>query len=304
MAGDPSFPLYASDWLGSNRRAMMSLDQQGGYMNLLCRQWSDPTCSLPDDDDALAKLSEMGEAWMKGSSYLVRACFPKHPELEGRIAHPKLLKIKAEREVWKAKCRRGGKKSGTVRRAKSKAATTSDETKNVKGSSTTLGSKQGSKREVNGNTPSPSPSPFPSPSSAPSPSSDASVSAAQKPCRPTADRSAEIRAVFAHYKLYHPKAAKDPKSISKEWRQIRARLVEGYSLDDLKQAIDGIHKSPYHVGGNDSGTDYLTLNLIMRDSSHVTKYAEMDENPPVPKNQAEQKAMAIVAQFVERKCSQ
>lgn len=156
MGQDPAFPWYASDWLGSNRRAMMTLEQQGAYMNLLCRQWTDPTCSLPDDDDALANLSELGERWLKGSSKVVRDCFPKHPSLEGRIANSRMLEIHQERVDWRDKCRAGGLKSAEVRRAKSKGKRTSGK---EKGSLTTLSTTLASKRQLNGNTPSPSPSP-------------------------------------------------------------------------------------------------------------------------------------------------
>ena len=51
----PAFPFYASDWLGSTKRAMMTAEQRAGYIDLLCHQWSHETCSLPDDDEILAK---------------------------------------------------------------------------------------------------------------------------------------------------------------------------------------------------------------------------------------------------------
>ena len=188
MANDPSFPFYASDWLGSNKRAVMSLEQQAAYLLLLCRQWSDPTCSLPDDDAILANLSELREGWLKGSCQIVRPCFPKHPHLEGRIANTKLLHIRAERDAWKQKCSEGGKKSGETRRHKSRAAkgvTADDPQKSVEPSakgSCDLVAKKGnysptntpSKAEltpqVNTNSPSPSPSPSPSSFSSSSPS--------------------------------------------------------------------------------------------------------------------------------------
>jgi uncharacterized protein YdaU (DUF1376 family) len=113
---NPSFPFFASDWLGSNNRAMMTLEQQGAYINLLCRQWADPTCSLPDDDQALAYLSELGEGWFTNGSALLRLCFPKHPHLEGRIANEKLLECRLFRDQWVEKSKKGGVKSGASRR--------------------------------------------------------------------------------------------------------------------------------------------------------------------------------------------
>lgn len=148
MAKDPSFPWYASDWLGSNKRAMMTLEQQGAYMNLLCRQWTDKTCSLPDDDEALAALSGMGEGWLKGGSRVVRDSFPPHPTLDGRIANARLLSLRQERDEWIEKSRLGGIKSGQSRRLRKAKGTT-------KGGSTTVPTKC----QPNANSPSPSPSP-------------------------------------------------------------------------------------------------------------------------------------------------
>jgi len=148
MAKTPWFYFFPSDWLGSNRRACMSLEQQGAYINLLARQWSEPTCSLPDDDKVLAALSEMKEGWLKGGSQLVRECFPPHPSLRGQIANPKLLELRAERDEWIEKSSEGGRKSAAARKKGQKK-----------------GHKKGGLRVVqgkgvpNGNSPSPSPSP-------------------------------------------------------------------------------------------------------------------------------------------------
>ncbi len=152
MAANPSFPFYASDWLGSNRRAMMTLAQQGAYINLLCRQWADPTCSLPDDDDILSRLSEMGEGWLQGACTLVRECFPPHPDLVGRIANEKLLELHRERQEWVEKSRKGGQRSA-ANRAKRKALGA------AKGGTDLVSTKRQPTPQPNGNTPSPSPSP-------------------------------------------------------------------------------------------------------------------------------------------------
>ena len=155
----PAFQFYASDWLGSNKRAMMSLEQQGAYLLLLCRQWSDPTCSLPDDDGLLAGLSELGEGWFTIGCPLVRDCFPKHPTLDGRLANPKLLELRYEKDEWRAKSSMGGKKSGAARRAKSGAATTCDTKKSANQTRTKHPTKREPTPQPNANTPSPSPSP-------------------------------------------------------------------------------------------------------------------------------------------------
>ncbi len=120
MSKAPAFQFYASDWLGSTRRAMMTPAQRGAYIDLLCYQWGDATCSLPDDDETLATLSGLGDEWVNGSSSTLRPCFPKHPTLPGRIANPRLLEVKAARDEWVERSRQGGIKSGKARQKPTK----------------------------------------------------------------------------------------------------------------------------------------------------------------------------------------
>jgi len=105
----------------------------------------------------------------------------------------------------------------------------------------------------------------------------------QGPAAPSVppQRRDEVLAVFAHYRSYHPRAAPKPTSKSKEWRLIVARLGEGSSVADLCRAIDGQHRSPWHLGqAEGSTTKYLSLSLAMRDASHVTSLGEIADNPP------------------------
>jgi uncharacterized protein YdaU (DUF1376 family) len=142
MAGFPYFKFYASDWLGSSKRAMMTKEQRAAYIDLLSHQWGDETCSLPDDDEVLAALSGLGEGWCKGGSEMLRRCFPKHPTLEGRIANPKLLEIRADAVAWSEKSAEGGRKSAQSKKLKA-----------TKGGSTTLPTK----RQPNAKHPEPEP---------------------------------------------------------------------------------------------------------------------------------------------------
>lgn len=80
----------------------------------------------------------------------------------------------------------------------------------------------------------------------------------------------DIDLVVAHYRGLH-RAARPGK---KEREKIRDRLHEGYTIDDLKGAIDGQHASPWHQGRNDRNKPYLSLELAMRDSTHVLDFLE------------------------------
>lgn len=83
--------------------------------------------------------------------------------------------------------------------------------------------------------------------------------------------SESVDVVFAHYREFHPKARPG----DKERRLVRARMGDGYSVDDLKAAIDGNHASPFHCGENDRAKTYHRLDLILRDSSKVAEFVEI-----------------------------
>ncbi len=101
------------------------------------------------------------------------------------------------------------------------------------------------------------------------------VSASADPCRPKPDQSADIRAVFDHYRTFHPNAHLKPVSTTPLWKKIRVRLNEGCTVADLKAAIDGCHADPWHQGDNDRNTKYLSLDLIVRDGSHIAKFIDI-----------------------------
>jgi hypothetical protein len=106
----------------------------------------------------------------------------------------------------------------------------------------------------------------------------------KKKCRkqtsPDLGRATSVKQVFDHYRTYHPGYVPIPTSDHAQWKQISARLKEGYTVDDLKAAIDGCHRSPFHQGENDRGRKYDSLELIMRPNK-VQQFIEMPETAPV-----------------------
>lgn len=81
----------------------------------------------------------------------------------------------------------------------------------------------------------------------------------------------EVIAVFDHWVAVMDK----PRAkLTKERKtKVIARLKD-YSVDDLKQAIDGCARSPHHMGQNDTGTVYDDLELICRDGKHVEQFRD------------------------------
>lgn len=80
----------------------------------------------------------------------------------------------------------------------------------------------------------------------------------------------EVKEVFEFWKeaLNHPRAVLDVTRVKK----IKDRLKEGYSAEDLKQAVRGLTLSPHEMGQNDRNTVYDDISLICRDAPHVERY--------------------------------
>jgi hypothetical protein len=83
-----------------------------------------------------------------------------------------------------------------------------------------------------------------------------------------------IRLVFAHWQTYHPKSFPKVHGDLKEWKKVRDRLRDGYTVAQLCRAIDGIHVRPWNCGENPSGAIYQSLELAMRDAKHVEQFLE------------------------------
>ncbi len=162
---EPTFPFYYSDWLGSSKRAMMSPTLRAAYVDLLCHQWADDTCSLPDDPEVLGNLSGLLDVWLTSGCTILRDCFPKHPRLKARVANPRLLAIRQERDAFIKKSRTGGQNSAKARAAKPKPTKTSGNNKDAKQTPSKRQAKGQAKGQphpqAKGNLPSPSPSPSP-----------------------------------------------------------------------------------------------------------------------------------------------
>lgn len=92
--------------------------------------------------------------------------------------------------------------------------------------------------------------------------------------RPAEVGSADIRAVFEHYRTYHPRAFQNPLASSKEWRLVRDRIKEGSTVEDLKTAIDGCHVCPHNCGINDKNQKYQGLHIIVRDGGQVARFID------------------------------
>lgn len=114
------------------------------------------------------------------------------------------------------------------------------------------------------------------------------------------EKSDQVRQVFDHFRTHHPRAFPTPKPESKEWRLILARMNEGFTDQDLCDAIDGMHRTPHNCGVNDSQQTFLSLELCMRSGSHVTKYMQAPQQLAPIMSEKEMRGQIAGQQFLER----
>lgn len=111
MTKSPAFQFYPKDWLSSLNITLMTAEQEGAYLRLLCYCWDSGDCSLPNDDEQLIKMSRVS----KGGWEMVRKCFIPHPEKEGFLTNKRMLEELEQQRSWKVKSSIGGKKSAQKR---------------------------------------------------------------------------------------------------------------------------------------------------------------------------------------------
>jgi hypothetical protein len=93
---------------------------------------------------------------------------------------------------------------------------------------------------------------------------------------PEINTSASKKELFNYWqeKMNHPRAKLD----KKRGNVIKNALQLGYSVVDLKQAIDGCAKTQFNMGQNDKRQVYDDISLILRDSEHIERFINNETN--------------------------
>jgi len=128
----PAFLLDVDDWLTSARIAAMTAEEERAYFRLLMYQWKDPDCSLPDDDVLLSAMAKVPlDLWLNQIRTTLRVCFEPNvkggsttpPQSGQKWCNPRLLEERKRWATWREKSKRGGIKSGQVRKKKAHRTT-------------------------------------------------------------------------------------------------------------------------------------------------------------------------------------
>lgn len=96
--------------------------------------------------------------------------------------------------------------------------------------------------------------------------------------------SIKVQEVFEYWqvRMGTPRARLDQKRRQK----IRQRLLDGYTVQDLTDAIEGCASSPFNMGQNDRSTVYNDIELICRDAAHVDRFIAVHTKATVEKKRA------------------
>tara|TARA_Y100000310_G_scaffold342879_1_gene448021 strand:+ start:935 stop:1618 length:684 start_codon:yes stop_codon:yes gene_type:complete len=87
--------------------------------------------------------------------------------------------------------------------------------------------------------------------------------------------SESIVSVVGYYRTVHPTRGKKIVPGSADWKRIRKRIKEGYSLDELKKAIDGNKECPWHQ----KVPSGHSVEYIFRNQSKIEGFIERASNP-------------------------
>jgi len=111
----PWHKRYHGEWLGSEKRAGMSLAEKGLYLDLLDRHYAEG--SLPSDEAMLARLTgaspaEFNRAWRR-----VQMEFESDPSQPGRLIQPEVSAELAAMDRYAAQQAEKGRKGGRPKKA-------------------------------------------------------------------------------------------------------------------------------------------------------------------------------------------
>lgn len=109
----PAFQFYPRDFLSDSNVIVMSLQERGAYITLLCHCWNDG--SLPNEPERLARLCGVPVTMFRRLWPAIAPCFRLHPEEAERLVHPRLEKERAKQITYAAGQRESGKRGAAKR---------------------------------------------------------------------------------------------------------------------------------------------------------------------------------------------
>jgi len=110
----PAFQFYPSDFLSDENVALMTNQEVGCYIKLICFCWKQGT--IPEEMKRIAQLCGETESVMSELWPSLKPCFKSTGN--GRLMQPRLDRERKKQKEWRKKSVAGGKKSAILRAAK------------------------------------------------------------------------------------------------------------------------------------------------------------------------------------------
>lgn len=110
----PAFQFYPADYTSSQRVRLLTLEEEGAYINLLCSCWLHG--SIPADPEMAARL--IGKGCSATLATTVLTMFTPSSEA-GRMVHERLERERLKQADWREKSASGGRKSAELRKGAS-----------------------------------------------------------------------------------------------------------------------------------------------------------------------------------------
>ena len=110
----PAFQFYPADYASSQRVRLLTLEEEGAYINLLCSCWLHG--SIPADPAMAARL--VGKGCSATLATTVLTMFTPSSQA-GRMVHDRLERERLKQSDWREKSASGGRKSAELRKGAS-----------------------------------------------------------------------------------------------------------------------------------------------------------------------------------------
>ncbi len=296
----PWFKLYPKLWLLNQKVMKLTYEERGIYFQLLVLLWEmDKECTLLDDDIFIAQLLSIRVGkWKKLRSVLIEGSNPVLFVKNGMIYNKRLTS-----EYFDARKRsENGKYASDMKKMKKNktriegsidknsinndVCTKKSKKKPSEENVNTLKNKEYSlttvKPEVT----------YKDKDKDKDKDKEINNTTEDTPTSTSVQKQSEtVKKIFTFWKkiMNHPKAKLDPKRS----KAISARLMDGYTEEDIKKAILGCKKNPFNMGQNDNNQIYDDIELICRDVIKLEKYLNYNPTTNIHKNSLLEKQFGI-----------
>lgn len=111
----PAFQFYPKDYESDENVKLMSLEQEGAYLRLLCHAWLHG--SIPEEVGPLARICRVSRRKMAGLWPGVRLCFEPR---DGRLVNPRMERDRADLDAFRRERSESGRRGARSRWGRTK----------------------------------------------------------------------------------------------------------------------------------------------------------------------------------------